>query len=533
MDKERFFDGLLRRVIAVMSIGVVFTAFAGRLPMARDDVAKMAKAREILWRENALTGDERLSLMEMLRNPHPDVAATAFVILVVRKAQDVNALHEISNEALRHHHEHAIAAMAERFAHCSDALTTNELAEELKAKGYEAREPGDYMSVSEHFHDILAYLLLRQARMAGKPVAVPEGVQFHSSQKELLRIAFKPESEAWEYLYGLTRELDAYKAPVNFEQHCEFYRKESAISEALSAYSKIFFEEVYTAMQSEKLSDAASQTFRAYMWKVMLRLDDNRQRRFAELLVRVQRPQGIAENILWSDSEPSDNDYNALMRMVNGPSSSLSAYALSVIIARYANNRKMLLKTADDVLKSRLDNYPNTVRLAEFIKKSQGVINEKTLRETLKAEKVPRDFIKTPESYLRIVLVNLLAREARKGGRAPAVPKDVRWDNDDYHILEYAFKPTEDAWSYLCPKLSFDKKIQFFENPRRFFQPAMSAYPKVFFNEAVEAIRKDDDDIRSCCFLYLKRNAHRLDEQQFASFLELLKEYGKPWHFLW
>lgn len=174
--------------------------------------------------------------------------------------------------------------------------------------------------------------------------------------------------------------------------------------------------------------------------------------------------------------------------------------------------------------------------MAEYIKKKRGVVTVKSLRETLKHEKVPRDdLIGKPVDCYRNVLVYLLLCEARKSGQKPDVFKDVHWEDGQYNKLKYAFKPEKEAWNYLVSYLETDPNKKYYENPNDFFGPSLSSYSKVFFEEAMTAIRAESTSnmARSAMILYLSFNLERLDERQFQQLWDVLKELKMPWYILW
>ena len=71
--------------------------------------------------------------------------------------------------------------------------------------------------------------------------------------------------------------------------------------------------------------------------------------------------------------------------------------------------------------------------------------------------------------------------------------------------------------------------------PNDFFGPSLSSYSKVFFEEAMTAIRAESTSnmARSAMILYLSFNLERLDERQFQQLWDVLKELKMPWYILW
>ena len=533
----------------IIALLATCTAFASRLPIERNDQYKMAKAREILWRETALTDDETKALMELLSSPDDEVAALAFDVLAVRNADNAKALRDISSETLKYHKTEAAASLAEHFAKRETALTSQALADELKAKGREESTPGKSRTASEHLHDILTYLLLREARRNGAAVTPPEGVQFEEAQIKLLEYAFKPEAGAWNYLFETVIKGFEKLPTSSSSQRAELSKKQDYVTAALAAYSKVFHEELLSAIQSKKLSSTTRQAVMYYMWRVQFRLNNKQQRRLSEAIVLYKRPSGIAENILWSDNEPSGIEMNMLMEMVKSSAQSsrynpsLSPYALSVIIARNADNPQKLQEIAKTVLKLPLDNFPHTIQLAEFVKKNHGKVNEETIKKVLRLEKLPRDGTVKLESYLRIILTNIIVRKARKSGEKPLIPDPLHrtlkeydidfLENDQYDIVRLGYKPTDEAWDFIFKTLAgIDMTQKYIESPTSFFLPTISAYPKVFFDKAFEAISRNDGT-SSLCLLYLIDNAHRLDDGQLDRLFDILEAQNKPLHDIW
>ena len=545
----------MKKLLSVMLVMVVCVVQAD-IYMSQEESRRMVQAEGFVWRETELSDSEKQSLLGLIRHQNPDVAAEAFVIAVVRNADNVKMLHEVSSDALSLQKNGPTVEMARRFLECDVAVTSDTMARWLKGKNlaeHISKTADEYRrtihngkTADDYFYEILKCLLIREARTAGRPVVIPPDVQFGSGQLELFEDAYKPEKEAWDYLFAKIKELDKRTLPVPIpENKKQFYEQSGAIYTigsravfALTTYPKVFFTEVAATMRSENISDTTREFLQLYMWDIWMRLDNDEQMKtFAELQIQLDRPQAKVTEILWRDEDPSEEDLRELLRLIDGPSERLSAYAMSAVMARCPKGRR-LRKMADDVLKLDLNGKRNTKVIAEYLRINRGVVTVEKLHEMLKKEKNVQRLNGTnlPDDYFRDVLVVLLLREARKSGQPPSIFTDVLWNQEQQWRLLYGYKPTTEAWNFLYPKLSVDPKKRYYENPLIFFLYVASSYPNVFFDEAMTATRsKDahDDGVRNLMILYLVCNDHRLDEQQLSRYFELLQERKIPWHYLW
>lgn len=538
----------MKKLLVFMLMMVVCGAEAKRAMPTAEDRAQMERATEILWRESDLTENEMQLLMKLVGYRLTDVSAYAFCVAVVRTAQDTTKWHDVCRKALELGESSEARRIAEILKDIDGELTVKKLVKLLRKRSKvtdESKLTYRHKDAWGYCHDILAYLLIREARREGRPAVIPPDVRFDVLQKELLEYAFKPEREAWGYLYAKIKELDKRTLPVLIPENREQYSEQSyeiytirhRVVHALTMYSKVFFKEVAAAMRSGNVTDRTRECLQDYMWDIWTRLDsDEQMKAFAELEIQLDRPQAKVTEILWREEEPTEDDLSGLLRLIDGPSEQLSAYAMSVIMARCPSGMR-LRKMADDVLKLDLHGKRNTRAMAEYIRKNRGVVTVERLREMLKQEKNTRGVdSKQPEDYYRDVLVCLLLCKARKNGQRPVVWEDICWNEEQRWRLQFGFKPTDEAWNFLYPKLTVDPTKRYYESPRLFFLYVASSYPKVFFEEAMTAARSEDvqdDGVRNAMVFYLACNDHRLDEWQLKRYFELLEERKIPWHFLW
>ena len=536
----------MKRMLLLALLLTVCTVYADdSKPIPPADLRRREQAKCILWHETELTEAEMQLLMELLHNPHPDVVKYAFVVAATRNADHVDKLHAVSTEIQRLQALEPLLTMAGFFLQRTNPLTTEVLAQEIKrlreadnhdGKGNDNEKVFSQKTAADFYQDMLVYLLLREARRTGKPVEIPAGVSLSKSQKTLLEYGVKPERDAWEYLFGKIKALDKSLMVVDGEQRRKLILVRYAVEEAMTAYSKVFFDEVAAVLQSGDVSDMTWEFLCNYIVRAMWLLDEEQEKRLVDMKRQLKRPIGRAQDILWNEVEPTVDDLRELLNMIHSPSAGTSAFALSVLMARCAGERRGLRRIADVILESRLEDKPVTRQMAEYIKKERGVVTVKSLRETLKHEKVPRDdLIGKPVDCYRNVLVYLLLCEARKSGQKPDVFKDVHWEDGQYNKLKYAFKPEKEAWNYLVSYLETDPNKKYYENPNDFFGPSLSSYSKVFFEEAMTAIRAESTSnmARSAMILYLSFNLERLDERQFQQLWDVLKELKMPWYILW
>ncbi|MBR4370042.1 MAG: hypothetical protein IKS92_03285, partial [Victivallales bacterium] len=332
-------------------------------------------------------------LMELLHNPHPDVVKYAFVVAATRNADHVDKLHAVSTEIQRLQALEPLLTMAGFFLQRTNPLTTEVLAQEIKrlreadnhdGKGNDNEKVFSQKTAADFYQDMLVYLLLREARRTGKPVEIPAGVSLSKSQKTLLEYGVKPERDAWEYLFGIIKALDKSIMVVDGEPRRKLILVRYAVEEAMTAYSKVFFDEVAAVLQSGDVSDMTWEFLCNYIVRAMWLLDEEQEKRLVDMKRQLKRPIGRAQDILWNEVEPTVDDLRELLNMIHSPSAGTSSFALSVLMARCAGERRGLRRIADVILESKLEDKPVTRQMAEYIKKERGVVTVKSLRETLK-----------------------------------------------------------------------------------------------------------------------------------------------------
>ena len=268
------------KTVSLLAILVcVNFAFADRIIMDFSAREARGRAEAILWRESDLTQQEAQTLMDVISHPHHEVSEFAFCVAVVRNADKLEKLHELSANVLKLKLKGAVLQMGEHIGRLQTPMTAETLTAELKNV---KREHWSVPTAMDYYHDMLVYLLLRKARREGKAVVIPADVQFDIRQKKLLEYGFKPEKDAWKYLFGKIKELDGFEG----KKHNDDYD----LYNALSAYSNIFFDEAVTAIQSKEATPWTREILSLYLQNVFLRLDDGRREQVKTLLKQLNLP---------------------------------------------------------------------------------------------------------------------------------------------------------------------------------------------------------------------------------------------------
>ena len=275
----------MKRMLLLALLLTVCTVQAKRRMPTPDDLAQMGRTTEILWRETALAADEMQTLMELVRYPFSDVSSYAFCVAVVRTANDSAKWHDVCRKALELEESSETRRIAENLKDMDGELTVKMLVKLLRKRPKITDENNFTLRHKDSWgycHDILAYLLIREARREGRPAVIPADVRFDAQQKELLEYAFKPEQEAWGYLYAKIEEL----APWDFDAKYIYMKnlEKRAVVSALAAYSKVFFDEAIAIMKSEAISDVAMDIMSEYWLKIHSRLDSEQNEQFKKLL---------------------------------------------------------------------------------------------------------------------------------------------------------------------------------------------------------------------------------------------------------
>ena len=269
----------MNRLSFIFIIFLIKFACADQIPFTANDREARGLAEAILWRESDLTQQEAQTLMGIICHPHHEVSEFAFCVAVVRNADKLEKLHELSANVLKLKLKGAVLQMAEHVGLLQTPMTAETLTAELKNV---KREHWSVPTAMDYYHDMLVYLLLRKARREGKAVVIPADVQFDIRQKKLLEYGFKQEKDAWKYLFGKIKERDGFEG----KQHNEDYD----LYNALSAYSNIFFDEAVTAIQSKDATPWTREILSLYLQKVFLRLDDGRREQVKAMLKQLNLP---------------------------------------------------------------------------------------------------------------------------------------------------------------------------------------------------------------------------------------------------
>ncbi len=512
----------MKKLLVFILMMVVSAAEAKRAMPTAEDRAQMERATEILWRESDLTENEMQLLMKLVGYRLTDVSAYAFCVAVVRNAQDSAKWHDVCRKALELGEFSEARRIAEILKDIDDELTVKKLVKLLQKHSKVTDESNlthRHKDSWGYCHDILAYLLIREARREGRPAVIPADVRFDVLQKELLEYAFKPEREAWGYLYAKIEEL----APWDFDAK-DLYMKnleKRAVVSALAAYSKVFFDEAVTVMKSEAISDVAMDILFEYWLKIRSRLDTEQNEQFKKLLQRRLILQGKVTTILWRESELTEDDIQMLRDIMRSPFDQTSAYSFSAFIVRCVDHPNMLCKEAEELLKSSMKYKSVTKRMAKYVVEVGGRITVGSLTEKLEHEQ-GMYIDENPDTRFRDALMYFLLHDARREGKAVVVPPHVTFNGSQKFLFEYAIKPEKEAWNFLYPKYMElrDKGIY----AEHFVTTALSAYSVVFFDSATAVIRTKNVErrIKGEVALYLLDNLMRLNDEQRTELWNLL-----------
>ena len=126
--------------------------------------------------------------------------------------------------------------------------------------------------------------------------------------------------------------------------------------------------------------------------------------------------------------------------------------------------------------------------------------------------------------YTRDILVNHLALEARRNHKQVAIPQKIYFTPEQKAILEFSWKQEAEAFVYLSNLAANEKNVSRIYA----YAWALSAYDRVFFDEAVASLKRHDlpQQDREFLGIYLQLNQWRLTEEQRIDSVKLLKEVG-------
>ncbi|MBS1368689.1 MAG: hypothetical protein HPZ91_01925 [Lentisphaeria bacterium] len=217
--------------------------------------------------------------------------------------------------------------------------------------------------------------------------------------------------------------------------------------------------------------------------------------------------EGRIGTLLWKEAALSSGEARELAGLVRHPHEEVASHALVVAVVREVPDLERILETAQGGGRT-CSEIAGRVRAAA----RKGSVVPELIREF-----EGRQYVKCcppqPDDYLKDIIVCSLLRAARRSGKKPEIPGGVVFSPEQMALLNYGWKPSAQAFSYLCAEMGAEDRTW---NRADDCLLAMCAYEKVFFDEAVEAIsdEKTKPRVRKQLRFYLQVNRNRISEVQ-------------------
>ena len=209
--------------------------FANRQAIIGENAKDYSIASTILWKDSATTKDDQNELLRISKTDHDDVASYALVVAATRETQNLDAI--LQQTSARNRGNSSL--IAKHFLELKErGNILLQLEKELHNKPfslYSAPIPDDF------YRDMIVFHLLLSARSKNTEPVIPSGILFEANQSALLKYGWQPEGKAFNYIFSLLlKESKRSDKTV----HLIF---------ALSAYSKVFFDEATNAIAASNI----------------------------------------------------------------------------------------------------------------------------------------------------------------------------------------------------------------------------------------------------------------------------------------
>ncbi|MST98704.1 hypothetical protein FYJ85_16820 [Victivallaceae bacterium BBE-744-WT-12] len=244
--------------------------FANRQAIIGENAKDYSIVSTILWKDLAITKDDQNELLRISKTDHDDVASYALIVAATREVPNLNA---ILQSAARNGGNTSLIAK-----HFFELKEKGEILEQLEKELhnkplslYSAPTPDDF------YRDMIVFRLLLSARSKNTEPVIPPGILFEANQSALLKYGWQPERKAFNYIFQLL-----LKEPKRSDKtvHLIF---------ALSAYSKVFFDEATNAIATSNIPLITKQYLIDYLMQNKYRLSKEQIDKLKKLQMQLQQ----------------------------------------------------------------------------------------------------------------------------------------------------------------------------------------------------------------------------------------------------
>lgn len=226
----------------------------------------------------------------------------------------------------------------------------------------------------------------------------------------------------------------------------------------------------------------------------------------------------IVSTILWKDSAITEDDQNELLRISKTDHDDVASYALIAAATREASN-------LDAILQSAARNRGNTSLIAKHfleLKRKGGIFEQ--LEKELRNKPLSLYSAPVPDDFYRDMIVFRLLLSARSKNTEPVIPSGILFEANQSALLQYGWQPEGKAFNYIFSLLLKESKRS---DKIVHLIFALSAYSKVFFDEATNAIAASNIPLIAKQYLidYLMQNKYRLSKEQIDKLKKLQMQF--------
>ncbi len=252
-------------MIIVFLLGFSHCIWADRLSITGDDAIDYGTVTTILWKSSPISEHDQERLFKISKSKHDDVASYALTAAIVHDTQNLPEMlfrassREKGNIFRIADHITALRKKGDVLSQLTQEMTGKPLSR------YNTPQLEDY------YRDIIVYSILRKARAANAPPAIPKKINFNWGQKTLLTYAAKPTSQAFDYL--VSRMAEEHKSSD----------KAVACAVALTAYENVFFDEAMSQINDAERSTVVKNTLYDYLLMNRTRLNAAQRERLDKL----------------------------------------------------------------------------------------------------------------------------------------------------------------------------------------------------------------------------------------------------------
>ncbi len=494
----------MKKLFCLMAMLLVCLVFGKELPLTPNDKVEYEKMSALLWKDGAVTEDELKMIQAALAyEGHYHVVCKALEVAIARNAPGLKDM-LTTTAATRNYMPKEIAGF---FLAMGEPLTIERVTQALQDAKLQYHRSSIY-TADDACIDILVAMMLHRARQVDKkPFALPEGIGFEPRHKAMAELAIKPEAEEWDFACSQMKTMKG--GPLNPQRMAWVF--------ALSAYSRLFFDEAMASLRSEELGYLARLTIGTYLhnnWRRMtpeqreeckgldalLQLFTNKLREEVHaapvkpltMEERIQEQASVdkVNRILWQEGELTEEDLAKLTAVLNDGESP-EAVACTALVTAIVRRMPGLKETLEHVA-AQGGHTPKEIAVRFLAMGGAPSIDQ--LVKVL--QKTNGDYEQWPtpiaDDYVRDVLVDMLVLRARQGDQEPFdLPEGITFSHRHQAMAKWAVKPEAEAWKFLHGKLLELKGRKAIQEGLNLVL-AMAAYSTTFYDEAMKALESEE-----------------------------------------